>query len=264
MIESMISLIISASPNPNLPGCWTMQPGPPLVEGHDGWYLEGEHKLDVPVSWDVHRTYQELASYGWCVAETVIGKSAQQLFDKAVEVVHPPKPLVVTDWVLQSAIGLYEGTRDAAGNPTPAYYGHTDPGWSGRCQNIGSFSYQHCASSPEEADKIWLEVLRNSAQPFLTQKAVERFGQPLSAAALVVGLDAWTQSPDAGQRFVGFLETHDPTPDQLIDARVRALTKSREVLGGPETFKVQPDQERRVGAILGQLKILHQQQREAH
>ncbi len=236
-----------------------MQPGPPLAEGHDGWYLDGQHKLDVPVSWDVHRTYQELASYGWCVAETVIAQSAQQIFDKAVEVVPPPKPLEVTDAVLKRAIGRAEGTRDAQGNPTRAYYGHTDPGWSGRCPNQGSFSYQHCADTPEDADRAWLGTLRQAEQD-INVEAIAKFGHPLSAAALVVGLDAWTQSPDAGQRFVGFLETHDPTPDQLIDARVKALTKSREILGGPETFKVQPDQERRVWAILGQLKILHQQQ----
>jgi hypothetical protein len=240
-----------------------MQPGPSLVEGHDGWYLDGEHKLDVPVSWSVWRTYEELASYGWCAAETVIAQSAQQIFDKAVEVVPPPKPLEVTDAVLKRAIGRAEGTRDAAGNPTTAYYGHTDPGWSGRCPNQGSFSYQHCAASPEEADQAWLRTLRQAEQD-INVDAIAKFGHPLSAAALVVGLDAWTQSPDAGQRFVGFLETHNPTPEQLINARVKALTKSREILGGPENFKVEPDQERRVWAILGQLKILHQQQGETH
>ncbi len=51
---------------PERPSCAMMFPGPPLAEGYHGWYLEGEHKLDVPVSWSVWRTYRELASYGWC------------------------------------------------------------------------------------------------------------------------------------------------------------------------------------------------------
>ncbi len=49
----------------------------------------------------------------------------------------------IPDDLLKRAIGRAEGTRDANGNPTQAYYGHRDPGWSGRCQNQGSFSYQH-------------------------------------------------------------------------------------------------------------------------
>ncbi len=59
----------------------------------------------------------------------------------------------ISDDLLKRAIGRAEGTRDANGNPTQAFFGHTDPGWQGRCPNIGSFSFQHCANSPEEADQ---------------------------------------------------------------------------------------------------------------
>ena len=70
----------------------------------------------------------------------------------------------IPDDVLKRAIGRAEGTRDAAGNPTRAFYGHTDPGWSGRCQNQGTFSYQHCAATPEDADRAWLATLRTAEQ----------------------------------------------------------------------------------------------------
>ena len=48
------------------------------------------------------------------------------------------------------AVGNAEGTRTPDGGYTAAYYGHVDPGnhkW-----NLGSFSYQHGAKSPADAD----------------------------------------------------------------------------------------------------------------
>lgn len=265
MFEPLSTALILSTANPNVPNCWMVQPGPPLTtEGFVGWYLEGEHKLDVPVSWDVYRTYEELVSYGFCKTEAVIiSPLAQEIFNMAEEIISPPpiQPLNVTDWVLKRAIGRAEGTRDGDGNPNQAWYGHTDPGWQGKCQNLGSFSYQHCANNPEEADQKWLKnELRPKAEPHIQNMAKEKFGAPLSSAALVVGLDAWTQSPDAGRRYVKFLPSHDPTPDQLINARTDALNESRDKIGGPEWFKVAPDQRRRVNAILGQLEILHREQ----
>jgi len=66
------------------------------------------------------------------------------------------------------AIGAAEGTRYPAGDKTPAYYGHKDPGngvW-----NQGSFSYQHGARTPEEADQKQLTRLQKQDQ-VLQQKA---------------------------------------------------------------------------------------------
>lgn len=157
-----------------------------------------------------------------------------------------------SDDLLKRAIGRAEGTRDRNGNPTAAFQGHKDPGWSGRCKNQGSFSYQHCASSPDEADRKWLEVLRK-AEGDIQAQAQEKFGQPLSMRAVVAALDAYTQSPDAGgKRFVKHLATADPTPEQLVAARIAALTESRRVLGGPP-MNVPADQQRRVNALLEQL-----------
>jgi hypothetical protein len=151
-----------------------------------------------------------------------------------------------TDKELQEAIGRAEGTRDRDGNPTAAYQGHTDPGNGKR--NQGSFSYQHGAPTPEEADRRWLQVLREAEQRYQDQ-ARAKYGHPLSRAALVAILDAHTQSPDAATRLLKHLPTHDPTPEQLIAARTAALQESRAAIGGPP-MNVKADQARRIEAAL--------------
>lgn len=158
----------------------------------------------------------------------------------------------IPDDLLKRAIGRAEGTRDANGNPTQAFFGHKDPGWQGRCQNQGSFSYQHCAPSPEAADASWLSTLRKAEKDIQAQ-AKAKFGQPLSKAALVAALDGYTQSPNAGTMFVRHLPTADPTPQQLIAARTAALHASRRAKGGPP-MNVPADQQRRVNAVLEQLR----------
>ena len=252
------ALIIASNPASGLPGCWTVTPGPSIVNDAqmDGWYLGEQHLLDTPKSWSVHRTYDELQSYGFCEAGELILKTADTLYAKATPPAPPPaSPLEVTDDVLKRAIGRAEGTRDVNGNPNSAYHGHDDPLQNGRCKNQGSFSYQHCAANPEEADRKWLAVLRERAMPRIQSQSEARFGEPLSSAAMVVALDGYTQSPDAGLRFVGFLATYDPTPEQLIAARIAALEASRAALGG-RPMNVNADQRRRVMAVLGQLERL--------
>lgn len=259
MFDSLgAALIIASKPAPGLPGCWTVTPGPSIVDDAqmDGWYLDGEHLLDTPKSWSVQRTYEELEIYGFCQAGELILKTADTLYAKAAPPqAPPPPPLEITDDVLKQAIGRAEGTRDKNGNPNPAYWGHDDPLQNGSCKNQGSFSYQHCAASPEDADRKWLAVLRERAMPRIQSQSEAKFGQPLSSAALVVALDGYTQSPDAGLRFVDALATHDPTPEQLIEARIAALEASRAALGGG-AMDVPADQRRRVLAVLGQLERL--------
>lgn len=157
----------------------------------------------------------------------------------------------IPDDLLKRAIGRAEGTRDAQGNPTQAFFGHTDPGWQGRCQNQGSFSYQHCAPSPEAADDSWLGTLRK-AEKDINAQSVAKFGQPLSQAAMVAALDGYTQSPNAGTMFVRHLPSADPTPQQIIQARTAALNASRRARGGPP-MNVPADQRRRVNALLEQV-----------
>ncbi|MEO1182663.1 MAG: hypothetical protein AAFX51_17890, partial [Cyanobacteria bacterium J06636_28] len=63
--------------------------------------------------------------------------------------------------LIAKTVGSAEGTRTPNGGYTSAYYGHVDPGngvW-----NLGSFSYQHGASSPKQADRKQLTRLRQQA-----------------------------------------------------------------------------------------------------
>ncbi|OLP18842.1 hypothetical protein BST81_07950, partial [Leptolyngbya sp. 'hensonii'] len=64
--------------------------------------------------------------------------------------------------LVAKAVGAAEGTRTPDGGRTWAYYGHRDPGngvW-----NLGSFSYQHGADSPAEADVKQLRRLTGQAR----------------------------------------------------------------------------------------------------
>ncbi len=70
---------------------------------------------------------------------------------------------------------------------------------------------------------------------------------------MIAALDSYTQSPDAGLRFVGFLPSHDPSPQQRITARTAALEASRRAKGRPP-MNVPRDQQRRVDALLEQLQ----------
>lgn len=154
-----------------------------------------------------------------------------------------------SDELLTRAIGDSEGTRNADGTPNKNYYGHKDPG-NGK-HNVGSFSYQHGAPSPEVADQRWLEVLRKAEKDMQAQ-AQSKFKQPLSTAAIVAGLDGYTQSPDAGKRYVKHLDSANPSVEQIIDARIAALNESRRVFpGGP--LNVPADQKRRVSELMRHL-----------
>jgi biotin carboxyl carrier protein len=196
------------------------------------------------LDWKIKRGGRWVNPQTW--AKDATGQNAAQQQAPAAA---PGEP--IPDDLLKRAIGRAEGTRDANGNPTAAYHGHKDPGWSGRCQNQGSFSYQHCADSPEAADQSWLGTLRKAEQDINAQ-AQAKFGQPLSQAAMVAALDGYTQSPDAGKRFVGVLPSADPSPQQIIAARTAALDASRRAKGGPP-MNVPRDQQRRVNALLEQL-----------
>ena len=102
----------------------------------------------------------------------------------------------LSDKELVCAIGAAEGTRDTRCRPTEAFWGHKDPG--NDADNLGSFSYQHGAGSPEDADRRQLVRLRR-AETQLQAQAQTKFGRPLSRPALGAALDLWNQSPKAGR-----------------------------------------------------------------
>lgn len=165
----------------------------------------------------------------------------------------------LSDEVLMKAIGKAEGTVDGNLNPDADYHGHTDPG--NGVTNLGFFSYQHGASSPQEADQKQLNRLRNAEQEIQAQARGKFDGQPLSEAALLAALDLWNQAPAAGQDFVRHLATHDPSPEQIIEARAQSYidpaTGALDAPGlGNSMSRVREDQQRRTDANLNVLQLL--------
>lgn len=100
------------------------------------------------------------------------------------------------------AIGAAEGTRTPEGGKTWAFKGHTDPGngvW-----NLGTFSWQHGASSPEEADRKQLARLQRQAA-VLNRQALA-MGVPWGLEEQLNALDLANQSPSAALNRGGFME----------------------------------------------------------
>ena len=116
-------------------------------------------------------------------------------------------------------VGHAEGTRTADGSKTQAYYGHSDPGngvW-----NLGSFSYQHGANSPEEADEKQLQRLHRQAEAIRQKADAHRLN--LSLEEELNGIDLANQAPMAALDTPGYVEW-------LKKARDRGLTGSEAVL----------------------------------
>ncbi|NJN87227.1 MAG: hypothetical protein HC881_14170 [Leptolyngbyaceae cyanobacterium SL_7_1] len=113
----------------------------------------------------------------------------------------PPSPTPALDEFFQGgsdslvavAIGSAEGTRTSTGDRTAAYEGHVDPG--NQVWNRGTFSYQHEARSPEEADQKQLRRLRQQAD-LLHQQASSK-GMALTLEEWLNALDLANQAPAA-------------------------------------------------------------------
>lgn len=120
------------------------------------------------------------------------------------------------------AIGAAEGTRTSDGETTAIYWGHTDPG--NGLANQGTFSYQHGASNPREADWIQLKRLRGQVE-YLQQQA-ENLGVKLSILDLVAGADLANQSPLAAMDYVGHLQKLRAKGFMGIEAVLEARVQS--------------------------------------
>lgn len=128
------------------------------------------------------------------------------------------------------AVGHAEGTRTATGEKTPAYQGHTDPGngvW-----NLGTFSFQHGASSPEEADAQQLQRLGQQATTLL--EAAEARGIPLSLEEQLNAIDLANQAPAAALNLGGYL-------DRLTEARSMGLQRKEAILWARTRSYLDPD-----------------------
>lgn len=131
------------------------------------------------------------------------------------------------------AVGSAEGTRTPTGDKTRAYRGHVDPGngvW-----NLGTFSYQHGATSPEEADQRQIRRLRRQAET-LRQAAREK-GMELTLEETLNGIDLANQSPRAALSRGGYI-------DRLKQARDMGLTGTNAVLWARTRAFLDPDTSR--------------------
>ncbi len=167
------------------------------------------------------------------------------------------------DSLVARTVGHAEGTRAAGGEKTQAYYGHTDPGngvW-----NLGSFSYQHSASSPEEADRKQLQRLQR--QTVLMRERAASFNMTLGLEEELNGIDLANQAPEAALGEGGYI-------DRLVEAYDKGLRGADAILWArtwsyinPETgewdapglgnrlWSIRDDQERRRRAIAQVLKL---------
>ncbi|WP_316789974.1 hypothetical protein [Thermoleptolyngbya oregonensis] len=134
------------------------------------------------------------------------------------------------DSLVARVVGSAEGTRAADGQRTKAYYGHTDPGngmW-----NLGSFSYQHGASSPEEADERQLRRLQKQAD--LLQRKAASHGISLTLEELLNGIDLANQAPMAALDRGGYI-------DWLAEARRRGMQGESAILWARTRAFIDPD-----------------------
>lgn len=172
-----------------------------------------------------------------------------------------------SDSAIARTVGHAEGTRTPNGSKTRAYYGHSDPGngvW-----NLGSFSYQHGASSPEEADANQLAQLQR--QTVVLQAIAKSIGVKLTLEEKLNGADLANQAPLAALAAGGYIE-------RLLQAKQRGLKGEDAILWartwaywhpkknrwdasglGNTEDNIRHDQHRRMTAIARALKVFRQQ-----
>lgn len=90
-------------------------------------------------------------------------------------------------------VGTSEGTRTYDGRKTEHYKSHTDPG--NNAVNQGSFSYQHGAAGPEEADALQLKRLRGQAATLMQQASDLGISAYITEFTFAIMMDLCTQSP---------------------------------------------------------------------
>lgn len=171
-----------------------------------------------------------------------------------------------TESLVAKAVGSAEGTRTPAGEKTWAYYGHTDPG--NGVYNLGTFSYQHEASSPEDADQRQLQRLRNQAQQI--QEDAESRGMTLGIEEQLNAIDLANQAPKAALSYGGYLDRLEEAynmglrgDEAILWARVRSYidpnTQRWNAPGlGNDSAKIEADQRRRMDMIARAMLAAHQ------
>lgn len=159
--------------------------------------------------------------------------------------------------LVSKAVGSAEGTRTPTGGYTSAYHGHADPGngvW-----NLGSFSYQHGAVSPEEADQKQLRRLQQQTLELRRQSQTKEFS--LSLLEELNGIDLANQAPLAALDR-GYIDWLFVAKQQPMDSRTQIVWARTKAFLDPDTGywdapglgnnwnTIYGDQQRRYDAIL--------------
>lgn len=131
------------------------------------------------------------------------------------------------------AVGSAEGTRTPEGHKTPAYFGHRDPG--NQAWNLGTFSYQHGAQTPEEADAK--QLARLQSQTLTLKGKAQARGMDLSLEELLNGIDLANQAPKAALDHEGYIEW-------LAEARRLGMTGSEAITWARTRSFLDPDTQR--------------------
>lgn len=162
-----------------------------------------------------------------------------------------------SDSLVAIVVGSAEGTRSPDGKPNENFYGHPDPGngvW-----NLGTFSYQHGAASPEEADIKQLKRLKQQAQ--VIQEKATASGLKLTLEETLNGIDLANQAPKAvidGEGYVEWLakayQMGKSGAEAILWARVQSFidpkTQRWDAPGlGNTADNIIHDQQRRMTAI---------------
>ena len=146
------------------------------------------------------------------------------------------------------AVGNAEGTRTPDGGKTQAFSGHSDPGngvW-----NMGTFSYQHGANSPQQADRKQLERLKGQVQSKVDE-LVSNGIQPTTETVLNLA-DLFNQSPRAAMDFPKYLAQCQESGKEGTAAILCARVASYEGDAPGITrngITIEADQRRRMNAI---------------
>ncbi len=217
-----------------------------------------QHTDNIALSFDDH-TVETLSLDK--IAETTAEKTAEISESKVTAL----QSLPLDDWIFEGGtnslvahtVGKAEGTRSADGQRTQAFYGHRDPGngvW-----NIGTFSYQHGAQSPEEADEKQLARLKG--QGLQLEAKAKAQGISLSLEAKLNGIDLANQAPLAALDRGGYIEQLAKAyrlqmsgTEAIVWARTYAYldpdTQQWNAPGlGNNVYSIERDQRRRVDAI---------------
>jgi hypothetical protein len=159
------------------------------------------------------------------------------------------------DSLVAIAVGSAEGTRTPSGEITDAYFGHTDPG--NRVWNMGTFSYQHGASTPEEANQKQLKRLQSQSE-YLRSRAA-KYGLNLTLEEMLNGIDLANQSPLAALGRMGYIE-------RLAEAKQNGHEGADAIVVARTRSYINPDTQRWNAPGLGntQASITRDQQRRAN